>query len=233
LSPGTIPAHIQSVAHHDSGVRRITLTLHGPFRHRAGQYLNIVHPGGVRIPLSIASAPHRLPRLELHYRPLPGVADAVLMDELLAQAAQGHGDVVQIDGPHGNVAIEGPTPNELLLIAGGSGIAQCCCICEHLRSVAQIEPVRLVWAVTEPRQLYCDSELRTPSPWLWYLPLIDVPGRANAAVEWLRQMDTPLRGRVVVSGGPGFVYAIDDALKAIGTADATVESDVFSYAPRR
>jgi CDP-4-dehydro-6-deoxyglucose reductase, E3 len=228
LATGTIPARIQSIALHDSGVRRITLSLSDPFTHRAGQYLSVVHPSGVRIPLSIASAPHRLPELELHFRPLPGVADAELMNELLASAAD-----LQIDGPHGNVIVEGPTSDELLLIAGGTGIAQCGCIVDHLGSVAQQSPVRLIWGVTEPAQLYCDSQFRAAPRWLSYLALIDAPGRGSAAVEWLRQNSKPPRGRVIVSGSPGFVYAIDDALQAIGTARATVESDVFSYAPRR
>lgn len=227
-----IQAHFASIAHHDSGVRQIALTLSATFHFRAGQYLSVVHPGGVRIPMSIASAPELLPRLELHYRPLPGLPEAVLMDELLDGAANGSRDVL-IEGPFGDVFVDGPTQDDLLLIAGGSGIAQCRSIIAHLRSVRQTRDVHLLWSVTAADQLYCDDELRAFATWLHYVPLIDTPNAKNAAVMWLRRPAAVSGGRIIISGGPGFVYAVVDALAEIRATVATVESDVFSYAPRR
>lgn len=220
-------ARIVSVAHHDSGVRLITLALGSPFPFVAGQYLNVVHPGGVRIPMSIASAPDRLPQLELHYRPLPGVPEAALMNELLDGSRS-----LSIEGPHGDVRFDGPYDGDLLLIAGGSGISQCRAIIEHLRERKQAHRVRLVWSVTQSDQLYCDAELRAFARWLEYVPLVDAPNSENAAIVWLRTAELPRSGRIVVSGGPGFVYAVADVLRAIGVGTAVIESDVFSYAPR-
>jgi CDP-4-dehydro-6-deoxyglucose reductase len=221
-----VPARIVSVAH-DSGVSLITLTLGSPFPFLAGQYLNVVHPGGVRIPMSIASAPDRLPQLELHYRPLPGVPEAALMNELLDGSQN-----LSIEGPYGDVRFDGPYDDDLLLIAGGSGIAQCRAIIDHLRKHKQTRPVRLLWSVTQADQLYCDSDLRTFARWLEYVPVVDSPNSENAAIVWLRTAALPRSGRIVVSGGPGFVYAVADALHAIGIGNAVIESDVFSYAPR-
>ncbi len=220
-------ARIVSVAHHDSGVRLITLTLSSAFPFFAGQYLNVVHPGGVRIPMSIASAPDRLPTLELHYRPLPGVAEAALMNELL----DGSRDL-SIEGPYGDVRFDGPYDDDLLLIAGGSGISQCRAIIDHLRERKQTHRVRLVWSVTQADQLYCDAELRAFARWLDYVALVDAPNSENAAIVWLRTAELPQSGRIVVSGGPGFVYAVVDVLRALGVGSAVIESDVFSYAPR-
>ena len=222
-----VPARIASIAHHDSGVRLITLSLTAPFPFQAGQYLNVVHPGGVQIPMSIASASEHLPRLELHYRPLPGVAEAALMNELLQDATD-----LSIEGPFGDVRVNGPLDDDLLLIAGGSGIAQCRAILHHLRHVTHTRPVTLVWSVTQPDQLYCDDELRGFAPWLRYAAVVDTPQAKNAAVEWLRTHTRPTSGRIIVSGGPGFVYAVVDALHALGVAGVSIESDVFSYAPR-
>lgn len=227
----TVAAHVVSITHHDSGVKRITLTLERSFRHRPGQYLNVVHPNGADIPFSIASAPERLPELELHYRPTPGVAHTQLMNDLLARAGSA-ADEWRVDGPHGNVIVEGPTTEALWLFAGGTGIAQCRCIVEHLHRVAQNEPVSLVWSVTDAAQLYCDSELRAFASWLSYRPLVDAPGSPNAAAAWLRETDVAIRGRVISSGSPGFVYALDDVIRKIAMAGTSFESDVFSYAPR-
>ena len=158
-----VRSRIVSVAHHDSGVRLIRLALPVPFSFHAGQYLNVVHPDGVRIPMSIASAPERVPELELHYRPLPGVAEAALMNELLDAGTE-----LSIEGPFGDVRVMGPLDEDLLLIAGGSGISQCRAIVEHLRHVDHARDVTLVWSVTQRDHLYADAELRRFAPWLNY-----------------------------------------------------------------
>jgi CDP-4-dehydro-6-deoxyglucose reductase len=222
-----VRARITCVSHHDSGVRLIALALHASFPFHSGQYLNVVHPGGVRIPMSIASAPERLPVLELHYRPLPGVAEAALMDDLLDAAED-----LSLEGPFGDVRVAGPLDDDLLLIAGGSGIAQCRSILDHLRCVTQTRNVTLVWSVTQSKHLYCDAELRRFAPWLRYEPVVDAPEAGNAAVAWLRASARPTSGRVVVGGSPGFVYAVIDTLEALGVTGVALESDVFSYAPR-
>jgi len=222
------PARVESIARHDSGVRLISLTLASPFSFDAGQYLYVVHPSGARIPMSIASAPERLPRLELHFRPLPNVADATLLLQLIDRTATDW----LVEGPLGDVRVRGPLDSDLWLVAGGSGLSQCRSIVEHLKSVGHTRPVRLVWSVTDAEQLYCDAELRRFGRWLDYTPLVDSPDRPNAAVAWLDETRPAIRGRIVVSGGPGFVHAVVDALERVGVGDATIESDVFAYAPR-
>jgi CDP-4-dehydro-6-deoxyglucose reductase len=222
-----VRTRIASIAHHASGVRLISLALPAPFEFHAGQYLNVVHPNGVRIPMSIASAPERLPELELHYRPLPGVAEAVLMNELLEAGIE-----ITIEGPLGDVHVAGPLNENLLLIAGGSGISQCRAIVEHLRCVQHSGDVTLVWSVTQPDHLYADTELRTFARWLDYQPLVDTPQAKSATLAWLRTHPLPTSGRIVVSGSPGFVHAVVDTLNELGASGVMIESDVFSYAPR-
>jgi CDP-4-dehydro-6-deoxyglucose reductase, E3 len=222
------PARIVSIARHESGVRLISLGIESPFEFRAGQYLYVVHPNGARIPMSIASAPERLPHIELHFRPLAGVAEATLLLQLLDRPET----AVTLDGPYGDVHVSGPLAADLTLFAGGSGISQCRSIVEHLRHVGDSRRVQLIWSVTQSAQLYCDAELRGFASWLDYTPLIDSAERPNAAVAWIDEHKPLVAGRVVIAGGPGFVYAVADALDRIGYRDATIESDVFAYAPR-
>jgi len=223
----TTAARITSISRLPCGVHRICIVLDSAFEQRAGQYLNVVHASGATIPLSIASAPQRLPELELHYKSTPRVVEARLMDELLATA-----DVLDIDGPHGAVTVAGPHLAPLSLIAAGTGIAQCCAIVEHLRGVPQRAPVSLLWSVADAQQLYCEAQFQTPPAWLKYQAVIDRPGQVNAAVQWLAARDTPPPGRTIISGGPGFVYSIVDQLQRMGVMPEALESDVFSYAPR-
>jgi CDP-4-dehydro-6-deoxyglucose reductase len=177
--------------------------------------------------MSIASAPDRLPQLELHYRPLPGVPEAALMNELLEGARD-----LSIEGPYGDVRFDGPYEDDLLLIAGGSGISQCRAVIDHLRERKQTHGVRLIWSVAQADQLYCDTELRAFARWLEYVPVVDAPNSESAAIVWLRTAQLPRSGRILVSGGPGFVYAVVDVLRTLGVGSAVIESDVFSYAPR-
>jgi NAD(P)H-flavin reductase len=183
--------------------------------------------------MSIASAPERLPHgLVLHFRALPGVSDAALMEEILARVTHGSRDV-EIEGPFGNVCVDGPNEQDLLLLAGGSGIAQVLAIASHLRHTGQTREVRLVWSAARADHFYADEELRSYAPWLRYTPVVDAPNSDNAAVVWLRRQPELRYDRVIISGGPGFVYAVADALNELGVPADAVESDVFSYAPRR
>lgn len=177
--------------------------------------------------MSIASAPERVPELELHYRPLPGVAEAALMNELLDKS-----DAISIEGPFGDVRVIGPLEEALLLIAGGSGISQCRAIVEHLRCIQHAHPVRLVWSVTQHDHLYADDELRRFASWLEYDAVVDTPQEKSAVLAWLRTHTLPTSGRVIVSGSLGFVYAVVDTLNELGATHLAIESDVFSYASR-
>jgi len=223
-----IAARIDAISRHPSGVSRIALTMSEQFRHKAGQYLCIVHPDGTSIPLSIASAPRRLPALELHYRSTPGSSEAARLDELLKDAAR----TLQIDGPHGDVYVDEPPVTELWLIAGGTGVAQAFGIVEHLRGETSQVPVHLIWSVAAQTELYCEADLRDVADWVDFRSLVDAAPHGNAAVHWLRQCNAPPRGRIILCGGPGFVYAVADALSALGVAPPALESDVFGYAPR-
>ncbi len=90
-----------------------------------------------------------------------------------------------------------------------------------------------MWSATRADQFYADEELRGYAPWLRYTPVVDAPNSENAAVVWLRRQPELRYDRVIISGGPGFVYAVADALNELGIPADAVESDVFSYAPRR
>lgn len=100
-------------------VQLVRLRLNEPFSFRAGQYLEVLVDPSNRIPLSIASPPGTLPELQLHYRSTPLLKEAQLLDQLLAVA-----ETLTIAGPSGNVQLEPSQTCPLILIAGGTGVAQ-------------------------------------------------------------------------------------------------------------
>ena len=90
----------------------------GTFDFSAGQYLEVLHPKGESIPLSIASPAFELPKFRLHYRSMPGAPGAAAMDDLLSAIGDGSGKLT-IRGPAGSVRVDAEETRRVLLIAGG------------------------------------------------------------------------------------------------------------------
>jgi len=210
-------------------VQRIVLRMPDAFDFRAGQYLEVVHPDGA-IPLSIASAPERLPQLHLHYRSTPDLDDATRMDALLEA-----GGPLEIRGPGGDVALPRPLGGHALIAAGGTGIAQAMSFIDAWHFVPPTGTVTLLWCADAETDFYLRDELDAlDAPWLERVLIADDDRAAtNRGLVWLRDRAAGLAGsHVVLAGGPGFVYAAFDALVGAGIEPAQVQSDVFSYAPR-
>lgn len=217
--------------HQGGGVQRLTLQMPDCFTFQAGQYLEVVHQDG-NIPLSIASAPWRLPELHLHYQSTPGVPEAARMDVLLADS-----DTLTIQGPAGTVHLPQPLSGPALLVAGGTGAAQSMSFIDAFTAADPGAAVTLLWCADTDADTYLREELAAlQAPWLQTVLVADARrSEDNRAMVWLRTHGEQFRdagSRIVVSGGPGFVYAACDALDQAGVDPAQVQSDVFSYAPR-
>ena len=190
----------------------------------------MLHPSGLAIPFSVASAPERLPDFEIHFRPTPGAADAQAMQDLIARAR-----LLHLEGPFGDVFVRGPTVSPLCLIAGGTGISQCLSIVGHLCACRQTERVRLLWSVSASAHLYAIEVLdgiRAHHGWFEPIAAVDEPDGQVGAIAALTRHGVPTEGEVILAGSPPFVYAVCDALDALGGYAGRLRSDVFAYAPR-
>lgn len=211
-------------------VQRIVLRMPDQFDFRSGQYLEVLHPRGA-IPLSIASAPNRLPELHLHYLSVAGVAEAARMDELLRQS-----NSLEVRGPAGDVGLTLPLTSPALLVAGGTGIAQAMSFIDSFTMKDPGDRVTLLWCADVEGDFYLREALDSlNAPWL-ETELIADPERSerNRALAWLHRHGSAFAGSgaVVLSGSPGFVYAAFDTLLGAGVTAEQMQSDVFSYAPR-
>jgi len=205
-------------------LRENTLQFH------AGQYLEIVHPSGAGIPLSVASSPLRLPELVFHYQSTRGSHDARLVDELLDA-----GRSLQLKGPGGDVFVNAETTSNLLLIAGGTGVSQALAIIDDLHLRQASNKVTLLCCADRVEDFYFKSLLHAQSkPWLTVEYLADPRRTAdNRAMRWLQaHAGEHLTDRILLCGGPPFVYAACDAVVAGGIKADNTESDVYAYAPR-
>jgi len=214
-----------------SPVQRVTLNLRSDgLRFVPGQYLEIMHPSGRSVPLSIASSPLRLPELEIHYRSTPGTQEAADMDALLAG-----GEAFVLRGPFGTVRVDAADDRPLLMVTGGTGAAQALAVIEDLTLRRAARPVTLVCCADAETDFYFRSSLdEVDAHWLEAVFIADARRTPdNAGMVWLAEHAAAFRNhRILLCGSPPFVYAAADALTAAGIDEQTLESDVFAYAPR-
>lgn len=216
-----------------SPVQILHLELTVPFEFDAGQYLEVVHPDGTTIPLSIVSPPERLPSLALHYRSTPGLVEAERMDSLLETGR------LSLRGGIGEVRLAGEDASPLFLVAGGTGISQALCLASaQCKRHPTVSVTLLACADTEADLYFHDllSEAATESASGFSAELIadDVRDENNRALVWLK--DNAYRittdHRVVLCGSPAFVYAATDTMVAAGVDQKLLESDVYAWASR-
>jgi CDP-4-dehydro-6-deoxyglucose reductase len=204
---------VESVSYYNQDTRRILLTLPegNSIEHKAGQYLEVVSDGK-RYPFSIASAPSLKNKIELHIKPTPDSTDSDKVEALLDVATE-----LDIEYPKGSCFLTEMPSGPLILLAASTGITQMKSIVEHLLYEDSTlgdnkHPIFLYWGVVTEQDLYlrelCES---------WQ-------------DEW--QAKDVSNAKVIVSGGPGMVYATLDMFIARGMPEENMSSDIFSYAPR-
>lgn len=216
-------------------VQILTLDITDPFRFKAGQYLEVVHPDGTAIPLSIASPPEQLPFLSLHYRSTPGMVEAERMNELLEQGA------LTVRGGSGDVYLSPEDDGPLLLVAGGTGISQALCLALAQSNRYPETAVRLLACADTEADLYFGDLLPQTRNFNAHLIADSNRDSGNRGLQWLGSDGVAFlrgteqsgkRARVILSGSPAFVYAATDRLTAEDVAIETLESDVYAWAPR-
>ena len=224
-------ALIESCTGSRGAVQEIVVRVPPSFRFVAGQYLEVMLNDELGIPLSIASAPHRLPELHLHYRSTPGMTEAELLDERLARA-----DDLTIRGPFGTVCLATPITRPLLIAAGGTGGAQALGLLDALLAEPPSQPVIVLWCADRADDLYRSGWLESlEHGWFTSKCIVDASRTAaNRALRWLRDEAPRLTHHdIILSGSPTFVYAAADTLQSAGVSPEQMAADVFTYAPRK
>jgi CDP-4-dehydro-6-deoxyglucose reductase, E3 len=150
------------------------------FHFDAGQYIDIMLPGGRRRSFSMASPPHDSRLLELHVRRVAGGEFSAPLFDGNAQSA-----LLTIEGPLGHfvyrpatpraavpdVAAPGVAPNAavpsivgqgiapMLLVGGGTGLAPLLSIIRHVAEKGIERDMTLYWGVRSERDLYAHATL--------------------------------------------------------------------------
>jgi predicted ferric reductase len=134
----------------------LTQTRGEPFRFVAGQFVWLNFRPGLGQPFdnpfSIASAPEELPRMRFLIKAVGDLTRSL--------PALKPGSDVGVDGPYGNLIVEGREADAILLVAGGVGLAPLIGVLRSLAARGDKRPVRCIYAAGEPRNLVYADEMR-------------------------------------------------------------------------
>jgi CDP-4-dehydro-6-deoxyglucose reductase, E3 len=231
-APKRLPCRIERAVplSHDVMGLFLRLPIAEDFTFEAGQYIDVLLPGGRRRSFSIASPPHDARPLELHIRRVAGgeFTDRLFHEDMRAA-------LLSIEGPLGTFTYRPqlkPAPG-MLLIGGGTGIAPLLSILRHLIDNG-IERDLYAHASLEDLSRRAAS-LNTAS--LTYVPVLSEAGPDwRGATGWVH--DAALKDvkdleaiEVYAAGPPAMIAAIQREYDARGSAKTRLYFDSFDYAP--
>ena len=207
------------------------------FAFEAGQYIDILLPGGRRRSFSIASPPHDARPLELHIRRVAGgeFTDRLFHDDMRSA-------LLTIEGPLGRFVYRPHSRDAppMLLIGGGTGIAPLLSILRHVIDNGIARDMRLFWGVRSEADLYAHAalaQLRRRASALSYAPVLSEGSTAwrglagwvhEAALKDIENLDLV---DVYAAGPPAMIAAIQREYAARGSAMGRLYFDSFDYAP--
>lgn len=211
------------------------------FRFRAGQYLDVMLPGGRRRSFSIASPPHDAGLIELHVRRVSGGEFTVQVFETLKAGA-----LLRIEGPMGQFVYRDPPPEEAagpaILVAGGTGFAPAKAIMRHVLESGSHRPLYLYWGARHAIDLYEAAWVRervARFPSFHYVPVLSLSSGEEAAEfrtglvheAVLADFADLSTAEVYAAGPPAMIAALRASLPARGLPESRLYFDSFEYAP--
>jgi CDP-4-dehydro-6-deoxyglucose reductase len=171
----TLPTRISSLERLAPDVLSVKLRFppNTPFTFLAGQYIEVIGPGGIRRSYSVANAPASDNQLQLHIR---AVQSGAMSQYWFDQAKVN--DLLRIHGPLGSFLTRPLIGLHLVFLATGTGIAPVKAMLEQLATDPldkQPLSATLYWGGRAPQDLYADPSQWHPS--LRYVPVLSrAPG---------------------------------------------------------
>lgn len=200
-----------------------------PFR--AGQYLEVRLPGAESRPYSFANPPRDNDMAELHVRIEPG---GRFSDRTARHLRPG--DLVTIEAPYGDAALE-PGAEPLVLLATGTGFAPMRSLIMHQVTQRVTRPITLYWGGRHESDLYLlDTVLRWSRrlPWLSVHPVLSRPDHTwNGATGYVQEIAAAhhpdlTRYTVYACGNPAMTRAAQELLTtATGLPPERFIADAF------
>ncbi|MCM8594412.1 CDP-6-deoxy-delta-3,4-glucoseen reductase [Accumulibacter sp.] len=211
----TLPARVARLVQAAPEVMIVDLKLPASERLRflAGQYIDILLPGGKRRSFSLANAPHDDEFLQLHVRRVAGGQFTGHVFSALRER-----DLLRLRGPFGSFFLREESGKPLLFVAGGTGFAPIKSIVEHAIAQGCRRRMDIYWGGRRSVDLYfrpLAERWSTEFPQIRFVPVLSEPtadellSYRSGFVHVAAMADLPdLSGhQVYVCGSPAMVAA--------------------------
>ncbi|MEV4441103.1 globin domain-containing protein [Streptomyces sp. NPDC049577] len=230
VRPATWPATVVHRVTRGPGIAEITVRPHYPYAYAAGQYVSVETPWWPRRwrYYSVANAPREDGTLTFHVRGVPGGS---VSEALVHRAAVG--DVIRLGPPMGDMVLDAAHHDELLLVAGGTGLAPIRALVEEVARRGEHHQVHLFLGARTGAELYgVDDMLRMAQRYHWLTIRAAVsheyvPGLRGSLPEVLLEYGPWYQHDVYLSGPAQMVASAKEALTLNGTRPDCVHHDPF------
>ncbi len=202
----------------------------------AGQYVEILLPGGKRRAFSIASCPSLEDEIELHIRHVDGGGfTGYVFNELEER------DILRFEGPLGNFFVRNDdTERPMIMMGGGTGFAPLKSMIENLLGQNDRRDIHLYWGTRTSEELYLDdlaSQWAREHGHIRYRRAVTEPGSPPAGNDFTGLVHeaviddfSDLAGfDVYMSGPPAMVDAAKQAFVKHGIEDQRMFYDSFEF----
>jgi NAD(P)H-flavin reductase/hemoglobin-like flavoprotein len=211
----------------------IQLTPDRPVPYRAGQYVSVEVPQRPRLwrYLSPANTPRPDGSIEFHVRAVPGGA--------VSRSIVGHtqvGDTWRIGAPMGVMTVNRESGRDVVMVAGGTGVAPLRAIIEELAQWGENPEVTIFLGGRTRSDLYdldTLAAIAATNPWLTVIPVVESYQRL-AGVERGTLADVVTRfgawpnRDVLICGSPTMIRATVSRMLVAGTPLDRITYDPFT-----
>ena len=204
-----------------------------PLPYRAGQYLSVEAPQRPRLwrYLTPANAPREEGLLEFHVRAVEG--------GWVSRALVGHsqpGDEWRMGAPMGQLTVDRESDRDVLMVAGGTGVATMHAIIEDLAQYGENPHVQLFYGARTAEELHDLDNLRqiaADNPWLSVTPVVendaeDVDAEQGTLADVVTAHGDWAEHEVLVSGSPAMIRATVSKMLVAGTPLDRIQYDPFT-----
>ncbi len=231
------PARVETIDELTPDVRRLRLKLPRGQRLQflAGQYIDILLPGGKRRAFSIASSPAEQDFLELHVKFIDGGGFTGHVFDGMQ-----YGEILRLEGPLGMFFVRLTSSRPILMLGGGTGFAPLKAMIEDLILAGDDRPIRLYWGVRTEADLYARElidKFAARHPDFRFVPVLSEPdpdwtGRTGFVHAAMLEDHPDLSlWEIYMSGPPVMVHAARKAILAAGGSEQHLHYDSFDFAP--
>lgn len=233
----TLPARVESLDSFTADIKRIRLKLPraGRLQFLAGQYIDILLPGGKRRAFSIASPPSEPDFIELHVKRVDGGGFTGHVFSDMQEK-----EILRIEGPLGTFFVRRQSTRPIIMMGGGTGFAPLKSMIEELIESGDERPIQLYWGVATQADLYARELIAGWEDKLdhfSFVPVLAEPeqvwqgetGFVHQAVLRAHSDLSPFD--VYMSGPPAMIHAARKAFLGAGVAEDHLFYDSFDFGP--